>query len=110
MVGAVASGAGLDRGRAERALLLAICMLCRRLTAQEAQHLIAQLPSRLQPRLEHCLDGPDRSVTAEAINNKLSRALGADSDGATAALQAVCGALADTVTKGSTKCADSCQK
>jgi CBS domain-containing protein/uncharacterized protein (DUF2267 family) len=100
LVGAVASGAGLDRDRAERALLLAVCMLCRRLTAQEAQHLIAQLPSRLQPRMEQCLDGPDRSVTTSAIETELGRALAVDSDKATTTLQAVCRALADTVSKG----------
>jgi CBS domain-containing protein len=61
------NAAGLDRDRADRALLLSVCMLCRRLAPPEAQHLIAQLPSKLRPRLEQCLDGPDRAVTTAAI-------------------------------------------
>jgi hypothetical protein len=57
MVDAVVEAAGLDRNRSERALFLATCMLCRRLTPEEGQHLIAQLPSMLQPRLDECLGG-----------------------------------------------------
>jgi len=100
LVGVVASDAGLDRGRSERALLLGVCMLCRRLAPQEAQHLIAQLPSKLQSRLEQCLDGPDRTVTAEVIREELSRALGLDSEGASKALQAVFKAVSNTVSAG----------
>ena len=53
------SKTGLGRGRRrrsrpsepERALLVAICMLCRRLSRETAHQLVAQLPSRLQPGL-----------------------------------------------------------
>jgi CBS domain-containing protein len=51
LVGLVSDTAKLDRDRSERALLLGLCMLCRRLVPREAQHLIAQLPSKLQPQL-----------------------------------------------------------
>jgi uncharacterized protein (DUF2267 family) len=100
LVGAVSDTAGLDRDRAERALLLSVCMLCRRLTPHEAQHLIAQLPSKLQPQLDQCIDGPDRTVTEDAIKDELVRALGVDSDGAGVVLRAVCQAVANTVTEG----------
>jgi uncharacterized protein (DUF2267 family)/CBS-domain-containing membrane protein len=100
LVGAVSDTAGLDRDRTERALLLSVCMLCRRLTPQEAQHLIAQLPSKLQPQLDRCLDGPDRTVTEGAIKDELVRALGMDSDGADVVLRAVAQAVANTVTEG----------
>jgi uncharacterized protein (DUF2267 family) len=100
MVKAVADAAALDRSRAERALFLVTCMLCRRLTPQEARHLVAQLPSKLQPRLEECLGGPDRSVTAQAIKDELGRALGLDSEGANGTLQAVFRIISDSVTAG----------
>jgi hypothetical protein len=76
MVQAVADATGLDRNRSEGARLIASCMLCRRLTLDEAQDLIAQLPSMLQPQLKECVDGPDRSVTTQAIEGELSRSLG----------------------------------
>ena len=100
LVMAIASAAALDRDRAERALLLSVCMLCRRLVPQEAQHLIAQLPSKLQPQLDQCLDGPDRVVTSAAIKDELARALGLDSERAGATLQAVFEAVSNTVSAG----------
>lgn len=100
LVMTVADAAALDRDRAERALLLAVCMLCRRLVPQEAQHLIAQLPSKLQPQLDQCLDGPDRAVTSEAIETEIARALGLDSEQASATMQAVFNAVCDTVSAG----------
>lgn len=100
VVTAVADAAGLDRDRAERALLLGACMLCRRLVPQEAEDLIAQLPSMLQPRLEKCLDGPDRAVTADAIRDELARSLGLDSEQASATMKAVFKAISETVSPG----------
>jgi hypothetical protein len=75
-------------------------MLCRRLTPQEAQHLIAQLPSRLQPHLDGCLDGPDRHVTAEAMERELSKVLGIDAKQARTALHAVSKAISAVVAAG----------
>jgi uncharacterized protein (DUF2267 family) len=100
MVGAVSNASGLDRIRSERALLLSLCMLCRRLVPQEAQHLIAQLPSKLQPRLDECLDGPDRTVTADAIRNELARALSLDAELANTTLHAVFKAAGNAVAAG----------
>lgn len=97
---AIAESAGLDRDRAERALLISVCMLCRRLTPHEAQHLIAQLPSLLQPKLESCLDGPDRTVTAEAMQGELAKSLGLDAKQAARTLQAVFQAISGAVASG----------
>lgn len=100
MLKSVAREAGLDRDRAERALLVATCMLCRRLAPDEARHLIAQLPSLLQPALEDCLEGPDRSVSTEAIEDELCKVLGLAADEAGDTLRAVVGVICDSVSPG----------
>jgi CBS domain-containing protein/uncharacterized protein (DUF2267 family) len=100
LVAAVAETGKLDRVRAERALTVGVCMLCRRLSPEEAHQLVAQLPSLLQSGLEQCLDGPDRNVTITAIEQELGSVLGLDAKGASLALQAVCAAVAASVTAG----------
>ena len=100
VVTTVADAAALDRDRAERALLLGACMLCRRLTPQEAQDLIAQLPSKLQPQLDECLNGPDRAVTSDAIKDELARALSLEPEQASATMKAVFDAIGNTVSAG----------
>ncbi len=100
MITAVAESTGLERSRAERALFVVTCMLCRRLVPQEAWHLIAQLPSMLQPRLEDCLDGPDRAVTAQAITTELGRALSLEPEMAREALRGVFKVISDSVAAG----------
>lgn len=100
VVTAVADAAGLVRDRAERALLLGACMLCRRLVPQEAEDLIAQLPSILQPRHEKCLDGPDQAVTADAIRDELARSLGLDREQATITMKSVFKMIDETVSAG----------
>jgi CBS-domain-containing membrane protein/uncharacterized protein (DUF2267 family) len=91
---------GLDPARCERALLLSVCMLCRRLTAGEAEHLIAQLPSRLWRELDKCTDGPDRTVTREAIRAEVARVLGIEADHAGSVMAAVFDAVGEVVTPG----------
>lgn len=100
MVAAVAEASGQHRDPAERALLLSLCMLCRRLSPEEAQHLVAQLPSLLQPQLEGCLDGPDRAVTTRAIEDKLAKSLGVEAKEAGEALRAVMKVIAKSVSPG----------
>jgi CBS domain-containing protein/uncharacterized protein (DUF2267 family) len=100
LVAAVAKTGKLDRVRAERALTVGVCMLCRRLSPEEAHQLVAQLPSLLQSGLEQCLDGPDRNVTINAIEQELGSVLGLDAKGASLALKAVCEAVAASVTAG----------
>lgn len=92
--------AGLDLDRSKRALFLATCMLCRRLTPGEAQHLIAQLPSKLRPQLDHCIDGPDRNVTADAIKRELGTVLGLGAERADIVMRAVFRVIASTVASG----------
>lgn len=96
----VADTTELEFERAERVTIISLCMLCRRLAPQEARHLIAQLPSMLQPQLDQCLDGPDRMVTADAIREELARAIGAGPEVAESAMQAVFRAVSGTVSEG----------
>ncbi|MBX6375309.1 MAG: DUF2267 domain-containing protein [Acetobacteraceae bacterium] len=100
MVAAVAEASGLDRARAERALFTATCMLCRRLTTEEAQDLIAQLPSLLRRGLDDCLGRPDRAVTAQAISGELARTLGLTAAEAGKVLRAVFEVIARSVSAG----------
>ena len=96
----VADTTGLEFERAERASIISLCMLCRRLDPQESRHLIAQLPSLLQPQLEQCLDGPDRMVTADAIRDEVGRVLGIPPEVAESTMQAVFRAVSKTVSEG----------
>ncbi|WP_348640567.1 CBS domain-containing protein [Chelativorans sp. Marseille-P2723] len=100
MLNAVAEAAGLERDPAERALLIVSCMLCRRLAPNEAQDLIAQLPTLLQGRLDQCADGPDRAVSTKAIEDELTRSLGLASQRAGEVLQQICKAIAESVSTG----------
>jgi len=100
MIAAIAETTDLDTARAERAVFIVACMLCRRLVPQEARHLIAQLPSMMQPQLEKCLDGPDRAVTVHAITAEIARALGLDPKTARATLLGVFRVIADSVSAG----------
>lgn len=87
-------------GRAELALDIVLGMICRRLTPQEARHLLAQLPSKLQPSLEPFLDGPDKRITTELIEAELRARLGLDEASAASVLRAVCDAIAESVSAG----------
>jgi CBS domain-containing protein/uncharacterized protein (DUF2267 family) len=88
------------RARAEPALMIVLGMLCRRVTPDEARHLIAQLPSKLQLELERNLTGPDRHVTRAAIEAELMSRLNVSDDIAPMLLTSICDALADCVTAG----------
>ena len=97
LVVAVANAANLDRPSSERTLLVAICMLCRRLSPETAHQITAQFPSRLQPFFGQCLEEPDRSLTTATIEKELGSALGLDGKAASQALEVVCKAVADSV-------------
>jgi uncharacterized protein (DUF2267 family) len=103
MLQAVADATGLERDRSERALLIACCMLCRRLTPGEAQDLIAQLPLLLQGQLTQCADGLDRAVSTKAIESELSRSLGLAPERASEILRAICGVISENVSPGQIK-------
>lgn len=83
-----------DDEQAEAALGLVLEALVRRLTPGEADDLIAQLPSLLQPSLYPLATGPDRLVTRESIEHDLARRLDLGPTRATDLLAAV-GALID---------------
>lgn len=100
MLQAVVEATGLERDRSERALLIACCMLCRRLTPDEALDLIAQFPSMLKPHLDQCLSGPDRDVTRQAIEDEVSKSIGASAENASQVIQAIFDVVADNVSPG----------
>jgi uncharacterized protein (DUF2267 family) len=87
-------------GQAETALLTVLELLVRRLTPDEAQDLIAQLPSLIQPTLRALATGPDRSITRETIEAALSRRLGVLPDRAAELLPVVGAVIAQTVSPG----------
>ncbi|TAL80429.1 MAG: CBS domain-containing protein [Beijerinckiaceae bacterium] len=100
MVQAVAAATGLERARSERALLITTCMLCQRLTLDKAQNLIAQFPSMLQSQLDQCLEGPDRLVSRQAIEDELSRSLGVSTEGASEIIRGVSTVISESVSAG----------
>jgi CBS domain-containing protein/uncharacterized protein (DUF2267 family) len=86
--------------QAETALEVVLSSLVRRLTADEARDLIAQLPSLLTPKLERLALGPDKRVTRESIETDLVRRLDVDSERAGQLLAAVADTLAARVSRG----------
>lgn len=92
---------GLDsRNRAEHALQIVLSNLCRRLTPNEAEHLLAQLPSKLAPTLDRPLEGPDKKITTETIQSDLRQALHVIPEEAGDILFTVCEVIADSVSAG----------
>jgi CBS domain-containing protein/uncharacterized protein (DUF2267 family) len=90
----------LRRDSAELALEIVLTSLCRRVTPEEARHLIAQLPSKLHPVLTPRLDGPDKRITRESIEADLARELHLDPAAAETVLTSICEAIADSVSAG----------
>ncbi|HEY0939988.1 MAG TPA: DUF2267 domain-containing protein [Steroidobacter sp.] len=92
---------GLEDGdQAETALEIVLEALVRRLTPGEAEDLIAQLPSLLQPALYALPLGPDKTVTRETIERQLVQQLGVEPSGAAKLLAAVGALIAQTVSTG----------
>ena len=89
-----------DTEQAEEALDVVITMLVRRLTTHEANDLIVQLPSLLQPKLRRYASGPDKSVDLATIRNALVERLGIDPARAVTVLDAVGTVIAQSVTEG----------
>ena len=100
LVTAMADATQLDRERAERGMRIVTCLLCRRVTPDEAGHLIAQLPSLLHAQLESCAEGPDRSVTVPALLHELGASLGLDPPAAERVAVAIVRVLAEHVSPG----------
>lgn len=100
-VNAVAGETGLDdRDQARTALDIVLGALVRRLTANEAKDLIAQLPSLLQPDLQTLPAGPDKTITAAMIEDELARDLDLDPDEAARVHAAVAGVIAGSISEG----------
>ena len=92
---------GLDsRERAEQALRIVLSNLCRRLTPNEAEHLVAQLPSKLAPTLDRPFDGPDKKITTDSIQADLRQSLHVIPEEAGDILFTVCEVIADSVSAG----------
>lgn len=86
--------------QAAAALETVLAALVRRLTPDEAEDLISQLPSLLQPTLRGQPLGPDKQVTRETIESELGERLEVDASRAAPILEAVGGVIADTVSGG----------
>lgn len=89
-----------DQSESQVALDIVLGALVRRLTADEAKELIAQLPSLLRPDLEALPAGPDRTITAAAIEGQLALALDLDPAEAARVHAAVAGAIAGSISEG----------
>lgn len=86
--------------QADTALMIVLSALVRRLTADEAKDLIAQLPLRLGERLRALSAGPDKSITADGIQAELIERLGVASTRASEVLDAVVRTLDANVSAG----------
>jgi CBS domain-containing protein/uncharacterized protein (DUF2267 family) len=101
LVNRVRADAGLESPeQAAAALETVLAALVRRLTPDEAEDLISQLPSLLQPTLRAQPLGPDKQVTRETMESELGERLEVDASRAAPILEAVGSVIADTVSSG----------
>jgi len=97
----VRADAGLDTTEeAETALEVVLESVVRRLTPDEADDFIAQLPSLLQPTLLAVPPGPDKQISRETIERELVRRLGVEPPRAAQIITAVGTAVAHSVSAG----------
>ncbi len=93
--------AGLESAdQARTALDIVLAGLVKRLSPNEANDFISQLPSLLQPQLCELPPGPDRHVTRDSIEAELSANLNVDAKRAGQVLVAVVNTIANTVSAG----------
>lgn len=93
--------AGLDtRERALVALEEVLGGILRRITRDEANQLLAQLPSLLRCRVSSAAHGPDRSVTRTTVEDGLVRRLQVSRQEAAAMVFTVCEAFGATISSG----------
>jgi CBS domain-containing protein/uncharacterized protein (DUF2267 family) len=101
MVHAVQLQAGLStHERAASALQIVLVAVCRRLTPNDAKHLIAQLPFYLRQILAGEATGPDRTMDAASITDRLARDLGFDPVRAKAVLCAIGNTVSTSISMG----------
>lgn len=101
MLNRVRMEAGLETSEdAEAALEVVLESLVRRLTPTEADHLIAQLPSLMQPNLRALATGPDKDITRETIEAELSDRMNVDYRRAAELLDSIGAVLARMISPG----------
>lgn len=101
LVNQLRADTGLENGgQTETALGIVLDSLVRRLTPGEAEDLIAQLPSLLQPALYALPLGPDKLITRETIEHELVQQLGVEPSRAAKLLAATGALIAQTVSTG----------
>lgn len=89
-----------DADQSRVALGIVLNALVRRLTPDEARHLIGQLPSLLQPDLLALPPGPDKAIAAAAIEDELAKRLGLAPVEAAGVHAAIAGAIAGSISEG----------
>jgi uncharacterized protein (DUF2267 family) len=82
---------------AETVLQVILESVVRRLTLHEADDLFAQRPSLLQPARHELPQGPDRSVTRQAIERKMARRLEVEPERAKRLVDAVGATMAESL-------------
>lgn len=101
LVNQLRADTGLENdGQAETALGIVLDSLVQRLTPGEAEDLIAQLPSLLQPALYGLPLGPDKLITRETIEQELVQQLGVEPSRAAKILAAAGALIAQSVSSG----------
>lgn len=104
MLNQVQADAALETAeQAETVLEVVLNSLVRRLTPNEANHFIAQLPSTLQEGLRTLPPGPDKLITRETIEADLVRRLDVEPTRAARLLSAVGATVAQSVSAGQIK-------
>jgi CBS domain-containing protein/uncharacterized protein (DUF2267 family) len=97
---AVERQTGLDAEQSAAALRIVLDLVCRRLLPEDARHFIAQLPSALKDVLAAHLDGPDRNITRESVEQELSATLHMDTARAAETAASVWQAVAQLISAG----------
>ena len=97
----VQEAAGLQTPeQADAALEVVLGALVRRLTPGEAEDLVSQLPSLLQPKLRALPPGPDKQIARQTIENELVSRLDVSPQRAAEILLAIGESIADSVSAG----------
>lgn len=89
-----------SRAQAIVLLDLVLTHLVRRLTPDEADDFIAQLPSLLQPKLRNNLVGPDKEITSQSVQQEVARRLDVDASRASELIAAVWKTVGQVVSRG----------